>query len=471
MRIQTLAAIYSCRVLMHRSSNRRRSVHSCCTSESGSFRCGQFAFASALLPSSFTSPSLLRASATYFAMFGSPPGLRAPYLRLCKTLPLHFASIGRLHTISHGHRICSPTLNARTASCMGILTYPKRFSSSLSDTRGSTHKPRVGDVDRLLADYKAATQSPSTTQADLYAHLKGLQPWLASLSPASRAEQVAEHKIGTRALLFALNNGLDKPDNFYKDFYLVKMLCLWLVAEKQETYIERWISTTVTTQDETTGGNLAYMWRADLWRQLVEAERTLIDDGTNNCDAPIERFFRMNELRQTGPPALRQYMSAWPAITNLAGILTGRIPLKTSPLLFEKFAKLCAKFKGGRVSGEYLSSSLMMFHPTRPNPYPFLRYCKSHQRENSKFLAADLDMDDARGSVLRFVERMLELLRGTGKDEDVMWARQLQEDLCREAARRWTDSSSKFTRSGRKVFSGSWRSMIEVPLHRRACDE
>lgn len=81
-------------------------------------------------------------------------------------------------------------------------------------------------MDKLIADFKAATESPNTTQSNLYNHLKGLQPWLASLPAASCAAHVATNTIGSRALLFVWNRSMEKARVFYQHFRLVELFGL-----------------------------------------------------------------------------------------------------------------------------------------------------------------------------------------------------------------------------------------------------
>lgn len=40
-------------------------------------------------------------------------------------------------------------------------------------------------------------------------------------------------------------------------------------------------------------GDITYMWRADLWSELVSAEDILMQDGAKSYDAPIKSLFRL----------------------------------------------------------------------------------------------------------------------------------------------------------------------------------
>lgn len=150
------------------------------------------------------------------------------------------------------------------------------------------------------------------------------------------------------------NNGLEKTPEFHHDFDFRFLLSLWLVAEKQDTYVEKWILTSVAPDVERSLGKAALVWRAQLWRDLVIAEM-FMNGAKTAGDAAIERFFHMYKLREANlTRSSPDYgkMSAWPATTSLAALLShdGHVP-KTSPRLYDRFLQFLRDFEGKGTEG------------------------------------------------------------------------------------------------------------------------
>lgn len=74
---------------------------------------------------------------------------------------------------------------------------------------------------------------------------------------------------------------------------------MWLVAEKQETYIEQWIQTCVPLDVGQALGKTTLTRCASLWRSLVAAEFNLNARQTKSADTTVEKVLSTSAYETT----------------------------------------------------------------------------------------------------------------------------------------------------------------------------
>lgn len=235
-----------------------------------------------------------------------------------------------------------------------------------------------------LQRFKACLAAPQTTQEHIKQCLRALRPWLVSIPAEQRIAEVQKHQIGGHALNWTWSRKLEETVKFHEDHELIELLCLFLVAEQKHDFILRWMTTSIDQSLRDALGKSDQVWRAGLWRNLVEAELLLTDPTRCCADAAIERFFSIFEIVRSFPEGSEiGKTSPYPALMFLVAAFRSGHLGNTADRQYQRLLG----FSKNAKRGQYLRAVLHLYHPTNADPYPALQLLRKLTSDGLRPLA------------------------------------------------------------------------------------
>ncbi|KAK5704393.1 hypothetical protein LTR97_003411 [Elasticomyces elasticus] len=181
-------------------------------------------------------------------------------------------------------------------------------------------------------------------------------------------------KPGSKALQWLLETGLDDSLDFLANARFVMAMTHCLVAEKQEEFIWKWVTSTKTPAfaKGETRSTIRVRWKALLVRQLVEAQAFWCK-GPNILLDSFDTYFRA----LAPPDPELGYKRGWIPLVQV-GVWLGRQLCSTAarhvPIdVHDKFAAYMPWQIDPDVVA-YERGCLALFHPTGPDPGPALAF-------------------------------------------------------------------------------------------------
>ena len=297
------------------------------------------------------------------------------------------------------------------------------------------------DLHRKLA---FSLKSPAATLAEVKANLQALRPWLVRLDSKKRHSEAIKYLAGAKTLRWAWDKNLPVSLEFLNDDGLIETLALFLVAEKMDQFMSDWLLVDVPGATIDTLGKTALTWRARLYRHLVGAELTLAERGEKSVDAAITRLFAIQNERVKFPlGSPQERMSAWPALLRITSLATSADCSRTNVKLYDRLMGLMKCYDGFKAEDIPVVTLLSLWHPKRPDASPFVTSLRHVRDRGSNSKPSMCNNPRGRTSLLRYIDRALQLLDLPHQQADREWLQRTRTQFETEFAQAWQVSTNR----------------------------